>query len=43
MTLTPIDPVTGELDPTALRSAFGAFPSGVVAVAALLARTDRWG
>ena len=34
MTLTPIDPVTGELDPTALRSAFAAFPSGVVAVAA---------
>ena len=34
MTVTPIDPVTGELDPTALRSAFAAFPSGVVAVAA---------
>ena len=30
----PCAPVTEELDPSALRRAFGAFPSGVVAVAA---------
>ncbi len=30
----PSAPVTEELDPSALRRAFGAFPSGVVAVAA---------
>jgi len=34
VSLTSIDPAVGDLDPTALRSAFGAFPSGVVAVAA---------
>jgi flavin reductase (DIM6/NTAB) family NADH-FMN oxidoreductase RutF len=34
MSLTSIDATVGDLDPTTLRSAFGAFPSGVVAVAA---------
>ena len=34
MSLASIDPTVDDLDPVALRSAFGAFPSGVVAVAA---------
>jgi flavin reductase (DIM6/NTAB) family NADH-FMN oxidoreductase RutF len=29
-----VTPISGQLDPTVLRRAFGAFPSGVVAVAA---------